>query len=433
MRDALAISRYLQRHAQPGLPTPEAGAARWRHVVVVPAYREAPALLQRLARLGRPGETALVVLVLNRPAERSTAEDNSALRRAVTGLPAAAPAGALPIFASGRHAELLLLDLDELVGPLPAGLGVGLARKYGCDLALQWIDRGLVDSDWICCSDADAYLPDTYPGQLSAAPTDAVAATFPFRHIPTQTAEIAAATTLYELRLHHYVLGLEYAASPWAWHSIGSCLAVRAAAYAHCRGFPRRAGAEDFYLLNKLAKLGPVARLHGDCIQIDARLSDRVPFGTGPAVAALLAPAAAKERALFYHPATFTALRAVLDCVELLVTQPGTDPGQLLASRGLAAELCAPAATALQALGIEKALLNCRRHRDPAQFTRHFHQWFDAFRTLKFLHLLRDAGWPALPLSGLAKVSPWLWPGAADGTAQPAALCQRVAEHWGWR
>ncbi|MAT91700.1 MAG: hypothetical protein CME59_03790 [Halioglobus sp.] len=433
MRDALAISRYLQRHAEPGLPRAEAGNARWRHVLVLPAFRESPTLLRRLARLGGPGEALLVVLVLNRPDGRSGPDDNSALRGAVNALPAAPAAGAARLFAVGEHAALLLLDLDALAGPLPADLGVGLARKCGCDLALQWIDAGLVDSDWICCSDADAQLPDTYPGQLSTAAADAVAATFPFRHVAAQAADIAAATALYELRLHHYVLGLEYAASPWAWHSMGSCLAVRAAAYAHCRGFPRRAGAEDFYLLSKLAKLGPVARLGGDCIGIDARLSDRVPFGTGPAVAALLSPPGAQQPALFYHPATFTALRAVLDCVEPLVTEAGAEPGRLLADHGLAAELCAPAATALQALGMEKALLNCRRHRDPAGFTRHFHQWFDAFRTLKFLHLLRDAGWPMLPLSELAQETPWLWPGPADGDTQPGVLRQRVAAHWGWR
>ena len=106
---------------------------------------------------------------------------------------------------------------------------------------------------------------------------------------------------------------------------------------------------------------------------------------------------------------------------------------KICADHGLAAELCAPAATALQALGMEKALLNCRRHRDPAGFTRHFHQWFDAFRTLKFLHLLRDAGWPMLPLSELAQETPWLWPGPADGDTQPGVLRQRVAAHWGWR
>ena len=76
------------------------------------------------------------------------------------------------------------------------------------------------------------------------------------------------ATALYELRLHHYVLGLEYAGSPYAYHTLGSCLAVKADAYAQVRGFPKRAGAEDFYLLNKLAKLGAMPRLQGRCIRI---------------------------------------------------------------------------------------------------------------------------------------------------------------------
>ena len=41
------------------------------------------------------------------------------------------------------------------------------------------------------------------------------------------------------------MLGLEFAASPYAWHSLGSCLAVTPEAYAAVRGFPKRAGGEE--------------------------------------------------------------------------------------------------------------------------------------------------------------------------------------------
>ena len=35
--------------------------------------------------------------------------------------------------------------------------------------------------------------------------------------------------------------------------------------------------------------------------------------------------------------------------------------------------------------------------REPAALLRRLHTWFDAFRTLKLVHALRDEGFPSLP------------------------------------
>ena len=167
-----------------------------------------------------------------------------------------------------EHTDLYLHDMENNGGPTPADLGVGLARKTGCDLALQWMHEGAisgaVDLQYRCRCDAAARLLQ----QLEGITREAVAAVFPFLHVPGTAPAIDRATTLYELRLHQYVLGLEYAASPYAHHTLGSCLAVKADAYAQVRGFPKRAGAEDFYLLNKLAKLGAIARTQGQSIAV---------------------------------------------------------------------------------------------------------------------------------------------------------------------
>ena len=48
---------------------------------------------------------------------------------------------------------------------------------------------------------------------------------------------------------------MKYARSPYAFHTIGSTMAVSANHYAKVRGFPKREAGEDFYLLNKLAKV----------------------------------------------------------------------------------------------------------------------------------------------------------------------------------
>jgi len=416
MRDSIALQRYLQRHIETGLPRHSFSVAHWHYVLVLPAYREAPALLERLAQLPAGKGRTLVILVLNRPDSDSDAQANAGLREVLQGQYLQREVrDAVPVHCLNSHTDLHLHDMETLYGPTPAARGVGLARKTGCDLALQWMVAGGISGQWLCSTDADATLPPDYFEQLDRAAPDAVGAVFPFRHVPGADVACDTATALYELRLHHYVLGLEYADSPYAFHTLGSCLAIKASTYAQVRGFPQRAGAEDFYLLNKLAKLGPIARLHGHCIELQSRRSSRVPFGTGPAVAAILATGQPNEAAIFYHPRCFVALGALLASLPELAQTPDQDLFRLLAKHALDDTLANQARVALTAQGIEKALVHCQRQSTTsAQFQRQFHQWFDALRTLKFIHALRDAGWPQQTLAQLHGLQPRLCPAATE-------------------
>ncbi len=435
MRDTVALQRYLARHIERGLPHHRFTTPQWHDVLVLPAYREATALLETLVQLPAGAGRTLVILVLNRPDADGDPLANADLRVAIAGVSLPCEQrDAVPVLCLNPHTDLYLLDTEILWGPTPAALGVGLARKTGSDLALQWMAAGGISGQWLCSTDADATLPADYFEQLGSAAPAAVAAVFPFRHVPGTEEACNTATALYELRLHQYVLGLEYAGSPYAYHTLGSCLAIRANAYAQVRGFPQRAGAEDFYLLNKLAKLGPIARLHGNCIALQSRRSSRVPFGTGPAVAAILATEHPQEAAIFYHPRCFAALRALLASLPELAHAPNQDITQLLIRHGLDQTLATPAQLALAAQGIATALAHCQRQStSSAQFLRQFHQWFDAFRTLKFIHALRDAGWPQQSLAQLEALQPALWPTTAVPARDVQHLLGASARHWGWQ
>lgn len=439
MRDARALRRYLQRHAEAGLPQHSFSQSHWHQVLVLPAYRESPTLLQTLMNL--PAHTddtsarTLVILVLNRPDSDSDPLTNAGLRNALEqgGLPQAMRE-TVSVSCLNPHTDLYLYDMEELRGPTPSALGVGLARKAGCDIALQWTAAGGISGQWLCSTDADATLPEDYFEQLQNAAADAVACAFPFRHTPGANTACNEATALYELRLHHYVLGLEYARSPYAYHTLGSCLAIRSSAYAHVHGFPRRAGAEDFYLLNKLAKLGPIARLQGRCIELQSRTSSRVPFGTGPAVAQIIAAESPAALPQFYHPQCFVALQILLDSLPALAEVPTLNIAALLIDGGLRSALAKQSQAALDRLGIAAALKHCQQQsRSNAQFQRHFHQWFDGFRTLKFIHALRDNSLPVLSLQELQSVEPQLWPAAVGDPYDPQQLLQGIRGHWHWQ
>jgi hypothetical protein len=438
MRDALALRRYLQRHSEANLPHYAFTETCWHQVLILPAYQESTALLEKLKHLpasdGEADARTLVILVLNRPDTDSDPLVNADIRDALKeGTLPRAMRESVSVFCLNPYTDLYLYDMEILHGPTPNALGVGLARKTGCDLALQWSDAGGISGEWLCSADADATLPQDYFKQLQSAKPNSVACTFPFRHTQSMDEACTTATALYELRLHHYVLGLEYAGSPYAYHTLGSCLAIRSSAYAHAHGFPKRAGAEDFYLLNKLAKLGPVARLQGRCIELESRNSSRVPFGTGPAVAKIIEAVQPDEVALFYHPECFTALKGLLGCLPALAEAYDQGIAPLLIGEGINGDLALKAQAALAELGIAAALTHCQKQsRSSAQFQRHFHQWFDGFRTLKFIHALRDSALPMLSLAELSGIRPRLWPIAENPETDIEELRNAIYRHWKW-
>ncbi|MCR9106049.1 MAG: hypothetical protein NXI15_12220 [Gammaproteobacteria bacterium] len=447
MQSTVATQRYLEHYIEPGLPQLSTGRDRWQNVLVVPAFAEPPDFLAALAKLRAPQGKNLLIVVLNRPNSEQDPTRNSALRQALHGLSGKTDTG-VEILQLSRSMDVYLHDIETLQGPSPANEGVGLARKSGCDLAFTWIMQGAITNHWICCSDADTWLPNDYFDTVESLPKDSAAALFPFCHVAGDAVDIDTATALYELRIHHYVLGLEYAGSPYAFHTLGSCMAINAGAYAKCRGFPRRAGAEDFYLLNKLAKVGAITRLQGECIRITARRSTRVPFGTGPAVEQLVAAEnMGDDMPYFYHPLGFEALRCLLLALPALYnpsasSAPACDVGvettdghielaTAMQAVGLNPELACKTQKAMEQLGWSGALQHCvRQARDKQQFMKQVHVWLDGFRTLRLLHLLREQGLPLRSLAQLAQDAPQLWPTSSSNAGQ---LRNLVQQRWGWQ
>src|SRR5256885_274024 len=159
--------------------------------------------------------------------------------------------------------------------------GVGLARKIGMDEALRrfadvgrlW-DGVIVNFDADCCCDAN-YLRSIEAHFTANSRTPGCS--IYFEHPP-------GPADLYELHLRYYVQGLRYAGHPYAFHTVGSCMAVRAQVYMEQGGMNKRKAGEDFYFLQKVIALGNYTDLLTTRVMPSARESHRVPFGTGKAV-----------------------------------------------------------------------------------------------------------------------------------------------------
>lgn len=400
--------KYLARYAAPESGLSRLLTERYHATLVVPAYRERPDFLDGYrSALESAGGRVLVIVVVNTaaPAALEAWPEHAALLASLRGGAARVLASAPPAFlASHDRFDVLAIDRAHPDHCFPEGEGVGLARRIGCDLALAAIVEGHVQDDLIYCTDADAELPAGYfdrTAQDAAGENSCIV--FGFWHVPSDEPQIAAATAVYELGLRYYVAGLGHAGSPYAYHSIGSTLAVRASAYAAVRGFPRRLGGEDFYLLNKAAKVGRIWRDDAHVIRLASRASTRTLHGTGPA-ALRLSRESLIDSAPFYHPEIFALLREWLAVMSAFSEDRDLTAARARIGRGSSHPALADA---LEASGAWQTLADAaRRTRAPGALRLRLHTWFDAFRTLKLVHGLRERGLASLPFrEALAKAA----------------------------
>ncbi len=435
----MSVRKYLERYAEPEVRLAEFVTGRYCAALVVPAHRERASSIAGLLAPPSAAGRVLIVLVVNAAedspadARRETCEIFGELTRVFGAPRAMASSPPLWLYELADH-DLLAVDRASPGYELPAKQGVGLARKIGADLSLALWAAGRVELPWLFSTDADVVLPEDYfTSAATVQPTAAGLGTvggllFPFRHAAGGQPAVDAATAVYELTLRYHVLGLRFAGSPYAYHSIGSALAVAAEPYAAVRGFPKRLAGEDFYLLDKLAKTSVLAAAPSSAIAIRSRLSDRVPFGTGPRVLELCGEAERGELPEVYAPESYVALRAVLSGFRTL--SETRDSASFEASCAGLGDVAPHVRTALRSLGFEQELGRALAESKTAVvLLRRLCTWFDALRTLRFIHALRDLVAPDVALSQALREAPFVPHGAGALEVNSALATLSSAEH----
>lgn len=296
--------------------------------------------------------------------------------------------------------------LDHSFGKKEAG--VGTARKILMDEALRRFSLLDRPGGIIACLDADAVVQANYlealvkhfnagsPAQAGNAgpkanPPDGCS--IRFEH-PLSGEEYAPrvydAIAQYELHLRYYLQSLRSTGYPYAYHTMGSSLAVRARVYCLEGGMNRRQAGEDFYFIQKLAQRGNFSECNTTCVQPSPRSSDRVPFGTGLAVSRMLE---GEDALLTYHPEPFRMLRKLFEKVDGFYKY---EPDYESVTGGLPQLL-------IDFLEEQKFMASLEEIRDnsaslPA-FRKRFWRWFSMFRIMKFLHFARERGYADVPVA----------------------------------
>ncbi len=164
--------------------------------------------------------------------------------------------------------------------------GAGLARKAGMDEAIMRFNL-LEKPDGIIVSlDADTLVEKNYLVEIERYFMNNpkhVGATISFQHQTEGLNEKhQEGIWLYEKYMNYFKNALAFTGYPYAMFTVGSAFAVTAGAYVKRGGMNRRQAGEDFYFLQNLAQQGKVGEIQTTKVFPSARLSDRVPFGTGP-------------------------------------------------------------------------------------------------------------------------------------------------------
>ncbi len=350
--------------------------------LVIPVFAEPIDFIKRIIHTWAEDQDLLVILVVNRPTESTPQQTEDAIRCLQSTkmfLPKILDSKGEISWRMASSSGPTFLLVDRCLNlPIPKKQGVGLARKIGCDIALALSKESVLRSDWVHTTDADAHLPPSY---FNLAYPDCAAIIYPHSYRDAGSA-LYQATKIYDARTRDYQSQLAKAGSSYAYNPTGSLLALNLTRYAEARGFPKRAGGEDFYLLNKLQKLGGVQSIELPEIELECRESDRVPFGTGPAVSKLLNTQSPEEELIFYHPTCFEALAKGWQCLKSTSPQDWSD------NLSMPIEFL----SAIEHLGLDSA----KKHltpffaKDTNQYQYQLNLWFDAFRTLKTVHYLRD-------------------------------------------
>jgi hypothetical protein len=376
------VIKYLDKHASTNWDLFPGNVGNFENIIVIPALDELSnikILLNSLSLNDRSFlKKTLIIVVVNNGVKTSN-EIAAGSRKTLEFLKNE--------ISRNRILNLSLVDASSPGSEMPSKhAGVGLARKIGMDEALKHFDYNSGSPQILFSLDADCTVSENYLESVvnSFRNNPIHAATVNFKHQLSDEKEINCAIINYEIFLRYYVLGLKYSGSHFSHLSIGSTMVCTADTYVKAGGMNKRKGGEDFYFLNEIAKFGRIDSIDDALVYPAARISERVPFGTGPRIKRFISRE--KNEYILYNPEIFEILKSWLSEFKKL-----TDINSLDKILRKSLEIEPVLFNFLNEVNFENDWKNIIRHSNSeSQIEKQKLIWMDGFRTLKMVHFLRN-------------------------------------------
>lgn len=257
--------------------------------------------------------------------------------------------------------------------------GVGLARKLAMDEAILRFSRINKQQGIICSLDADTLIQKNYFVEIEKAFRKDLKLNVilpDFEHQSAKNSNIEHAIIIYEIYLRTFKLALAFTGFPYAFHTIGSAFAVSADAYVKQGGMNKKQGGEDFYFLQKIFQLNNTKELQQVKVYPSSRPSERVPFGTGPAINKIIN----EGDFLTYDPKYFKYLKNFFNDIDHFYTVNIEEIYKQL--HPSIKEFVAESEFINRVAEIKKNSSSAKA------FKQRFFRWFDAFKIIKYLNLM---------------------------------------------
>lgn len=349
-------------------------------IIIIPAFDEPGIIftLNSLLKCKKPPCHIEVIILINAPVSAGISQieqNNITLSELISWKK------------DNKDAFINLLFHDAGIQDNPAW-GVGMARKMAMDEALRRFSNinnpgGVIVSLDADCRVSENYLEELYDQLYKRS--DRKACSIYFEHplkgdLPDA---IYNAITQYELHLRYYYQALKYTGYPWVFQTVGSAIAVKSEVYARAGGMSKRQGAEDFYFIQKLIPAGGYFYLNNATVKPSPRISDRVPFGTGPVIAKMIE--GDEMPYLTYDTAGFGYLKQFFDNIMLLYNS------DINFSKRIIKNLHESLQEFLAENDWMEKLSEIKNNTaTKVAFRKRFFNWFNMFRVVKYMNFLHS-------------------------------------------
>ncbi len=381
------MSIYLDRYAYPPLSIHALSSSNTGLIIVIPVFNEKHTVtsLNSLIESDLPDANTEVLIVINQSINCEAAitkQNNGTLHE-------------IEHWIKSNVKDRIQFYVAKIDLPKKHA-GVGLARKAGMDEAVRRFEEIDNDKGVILCYDADCTCSSNYIKEVYSAfkSKELKGASINFQHLynglsPKELDGIIQ----YELHLRYYVNGLRKAGYPYAFHTIGSSMAVRTDIYKKAGGMNKRKAGEDFHFLHKIIPYGNYDEITSATVYPSPRVSDRVPFGTGKAMDEWLKK---NENYLYsYHPQIFKEIAQLLQIVPKFYKKSSLKEVTRNLSEGVRAYL--------NKEDFESVCKDItRQSNNLPTFIHRWYNWLNGLKVLHLVHFLRDNYYPSIIISEAA-------------------------------
>jgi len=290
-------------------------------------------------------------------------------------------------FASRNNSPDFFLT-PVLVENLPGHqTGAGFPRKLGMEEAIRRFNGD--KSGIIVSLDADCLVAPNYLTEIDRNFKEyrLHSATIEFHH-PVEHLDVSdplrIAASNYEEYLRYYRRALEFCGYPYPYFTIGSAFAVTAETYLKAGGMGKQQSGEDFYFLQKVFPLGKTRFIDTTCVYPAARISDRVPFGTGPALQKMVSENQLSK--LSYQLEAFKTLKSFFRRIDLFFKKSAEEIENSIQ------DLPEYLLLFLKEDGFLPKIEEINRYTASLHsFRKRFFSYFNAFKILKYLNFVHPA------------------------------------------